>query len=135
MTLRRYYTDIEDTERMQDATRDALDAIDTERPFGTPTALKKDDYQAQLGEIVLCDPTDGALYITLPKVTKKDIGRHLTVKNYSASVNYVYIRVTDKTNGSIDKNFTQVFLGLAYQVRTFVVIGTDTWMQVAGVGF
>jgi hypothetical protein len=134
VTWRRYNTGVENAERIQDATRDCVEAIDTERPYGLPTSMKYADYQASFGEVVLTDPKDGQIYITLPKCEKKDIGKHVTVKKVSSLVTAVHIRVPTG-GGTIDSDFTSVVLGLAYQVRTFMVVGEDEWVQVSGVGF
>jgi hypothetical protein len=128
---RRYYED-ETLRQVQDATDKAFYEIDTERPWGEFTEVKTSTYHASFGEIVLCDPTGGAFTVYLPTAEAKDAGRQVTVKNYSASANH--ITVQDKGSATVDK-LSSIFLGLAYQVRTFVVRNANEWVQVGGVGF
>ena len=129
---RRYYED-ETLRQVQDATDKAFYEIDTERPWGTPTSdVKTSTYHAKFGEIVLCDPTSAAFTVYLPTATSEDAGRQVTVKNYSASTNH--ITVQDKGSATVDM-LDSIFLGLAYQVRTFVVRNANEWIQVGGVGF
>jgi hypothetical protein len=102
--------------------------VDVECAFGTPTELKTANCFAAYNDIVLCDPTNESFTVTLPKITEQDVGRHVIVKNYSASSNLIYVK--GKEGDMIDISFTSVFMPFPYQCRTFVVRRKGEWIQV-----
>lgn len=59
-------------------------------PDFTVTTVKTAAYQAQLDEVVLCDPTGGGFTVTLPDARNRD-GRTVVVKNASASTNTITV--------------------------------------------
>jgi hypothetical protein len=121
------YDGTETTVQIQDATESALTKVDTDRPWGTPTTIKKANCSVNFGDLVLCDPTGGTFTITLPPITTQDIGRRVTVKNYSISTTAIYIK--GKNSEKID-GLTSVFFALPYQCRTFVARNVNEWIQV-----
>lgn len=124
---KRIYDGTDITVQLQDSTESAFGEVDTERAFGTPTDLKTTNCFAAYGDIVLCDPTSTSFTVTLPEITAQDVGRHVTVKNYSTSTNAIYVK--GKGSDTIDL-LTSIFLVWPYQCRTFVVRRTGEWIQV-----
>lgn len=80
------------------------------------TSVKRDDYAAKLGELVLCDPTAGAFTVTLPRLSRADAGRHVAVKNTTSSTNVITVRASagqqvDKVDGyGINGSYDSVWL-------------------------
>lgn len=124
----RYYAD-EVARQLQDSTDSAMRDIDTERPWGTPTTdVKTSTYHASFGEIVLCDPSDGAFTVYLPAAEAQDEGRVVVVKNLSSSTNH--ITVQGKGGATIDSADSR-YLSIAWQVWTFVVRNANEWIRTA----
>jgi hypothetical protein len=114
-------------DQIQGSTRDAVNDVDTSKPFGTPTTIVSANYTAKFGEIVLCDPTKGQITISLPKSSKKDIGKHVIVKNLSASVNRIYI----KDNSGVVDLQTSVYMAGGYESQIWVCYDVSKWVKVA----
>jgi hypothetical protein len=125
--VKRVYDGTETTVQLQDSTESAFRDVDTERPWGTPTDLKTANCFAGFGDIVLCDPTGGAFTVTLPEITSQDVGKRVTVKNYSVSMNAIY--VVGKNGETIDL-LSSIFLAIPYQCRTFAARRVGEWIQV-----
>ena len=117
-------------ERIQDASRDSIESIDTDRPFGVPTEEQYSNYQSSFGEIVLVNPVNGTLIVGLPACTKADAGKLVTVKNYSAIAGTnIYVKPA-AADGTVDK-LASIYISLAYEVRTFAVVSENKWVQVS----
>jgi len=131
MVIKKYSTDNEILERIQDASRDGFDAIDTTKPFGMPTQVKKEDCMAKLGDFLIVDSSRGNLTVTLQRTTVKDKGKILAVKNiYSGTTNSVTILAQD--GGFIDDDTSFTLYG--NDTLLLFCIDVNKWVQIAGVG-
>lgn len=80
------------------------------------TDTKTKAYEARLGELVLCNPTGGAFTVSLPRLTPRDSGRHICVKNASSSLNVISVmaapgQTTDGVSGyAINGAYDSVWL-------------------------
>lgn len=61
------------------------------------------DYSPKLGELVLYDPTAGGFTVRLPKLTRADAGKEITLKRKTSSANVVlvYGHGSDLIDGAI----------------------------------
>jgi hypothetical protein len=114
-SYRRIYTGDRNLEAIQDSMVDEFHRLSAPSPWMKPTDRKTGDYTAVAGEMVVCDPTDGAFAITLPT---SNPGDHVIVKNVAASSNTITIRAAG--GGLIDS-------GAAVLITT----GGGWWMLVA----
>jgi lysophospholipase L1-like esterase len=55
------------------------------------SSVKTSAYTAQVGELVLCDPSGGAFQVTLPLASRANKGRRVGVKNTTASTNQITV--------------------------------------------
>ncbi len=91
----------------------------------TPTAVVQGNYSAKLGELVLVDPTSGALAISLPGAGRDDAGRELVVKNTTTSTNAITVRPP----GSVKINATTAWtMSTSLQSTRFCWDGTAWWV-------
>lgn len=65
------------------------DARHVER--AAPSAIVTSDYQAKLGELVLCDAPTAGLTVFLPHASGSDSGRGVRIKNATSGTNTVTI--------------------------------------------
>ncbi len=68
---------------------------DSDQHYGArykPTPIMRADYNAQLDELVLCDPTGGAFSVFLPDAQTHDSGREIIVKKATTSATAITIR-------------------------------------------
>ena len=90
----------------------------------TVTTTKTGAYNANLGELVRCDPTAGAFTVTLPTAVGAT-GRRVSIKIIAASVNAVTVGTTG--GQTIDGAATDVLVSGARTFATFVSDGAN-WL-------
>lgn len=126
-TPRRVESENPDIVAVVDAMAEMMDAIGRTVPLslGTPTAVKFEDYQARVGELVLVDPTDRSLTIYLPDISASEIGALVTIKNHSASTNTITLQ--PRGDAFIDGVPIQV-MAAARMCVPLVAISTTNWI-------
>jgi hypothetical protein len=95
-----------------------------QRWFVTP--IYKNNYEAKPNDFVRCDPTDGALTITLPSATRVAAGEQVIIKNVSDSTNL--ITVTARGTEKLDDQ-TSITIGTPHEALSFVSNGTN-WLVI-----
>lgn len=107
----------------QDVAR-RLDQNKHDRP--QPSSVKTSNYTARFGEYVKCDPTAGGFSVQLPRPTQADVGKHIWVKNISASANS--INLVPVPPALIETGNSASISGGGGET-TIVTDGRDYWMH------
>jgi hypothetical protein len=95
-------------------------------PFGAPTTVKHAEYSARLGDLVLCDASGGAFTVWLPKVTARDAGAVVSVKDAVGSAGIITVRPGDSS--ALIGAAASVDLSL-WAGSSFVVLSSTVWGQ------
>ena len=96
-------------------------------PLGSPTQLKSATYQAQHGDLVLCDASPGAFTVWLPPVSQRHVGSVVVVKDAVGSPNVVTVKPGDAA-ATIDG---QAFVELDSRgCRRLVALSPTLWGEV-----
>lgn len=82
-----------------DGVESAIRSLDDskDKPFGEPIDVIGVDSGAPLSKVVLCDPSAGALVLSIQPLSTMDIGKIIVVKNNSASTNTITIQCMGAT--------------------------------------
>lgn len=91
------------------------------RPYGAASTIIRSDMNVNFDRLVIVDPTNGALVLTLPRGNLSDIGRAVTVVNMTSDTTNITV---DAPNGLIDGSQSQTF-GVAWSLRQFLFLGRD----------
>lgn len=125
---RRIITDDRALQSLQDASSRALRKVNTDFPYGNPTEIQFSDYNAKFGELVLINPTN-APNITLPTISKDDIGKPISVLNTTNSQTAINIRTTD--GAYINSDFS-ASLQQQYRHMEFLPVSQTQWVIMYG---
>jgi hypothetical protein len=92
------------------ARRQLADLVNTmaaiaDGPRWIPTGFKTSNYNAAPWELVMCNPSGGAFFVTLPNAAAVQPGTSVAVKNTTASTNSITV---NSFGGSIDNISTFV---------------------------
>ena len=98
--------------------------------FGVPTSPVTSRCNAAYSDLVLCDPTGSGFTITLPPITASDIGRFVTVCNYTSSTNTIVVRCEDD-DATISGQVADTFK-VGYTRKTYLAVKTDLWVVMFG---
>lgn len=101
--------------------------LEPQEPFGQHTDVKRADYGARAGELVLCDPSNGAMVVYLPTLKNSDIGVLITIKNHSASTNAIKLQ---PSGGATIDGAATLSTTTARSVVVLVSVGTDQWVRI-----
>lgn len=111
---------------LERASQDALRRVDRDSARAPqPTIRVTGNYQAHMNELVLCDPRAGAFRVMLPKPTRGDSGRQVTVKNATGSTNNITV---DPGAAALDGAVGPIIMATAYYVLRFMTDGQAWWM-------
>jgi hypothetical protein len=114
-----------------EGTRQAVNKLenDADRPFGASKKIVGGG-TANYGELLVVNPTPGALTVSLPYARSADVDKVIIVKNNSASTNNVTILAAG--DDTIEGSSTLV-VGVARFSRTLKVIAQGEWAVIASV--
>lgn len=109
------------------AEREQREARRPIRPWGEPTIVKTKNYPAKSNELIVVDPTFGALTIYLPIIRRDFLGEGMAIVNASASTNT--ITVQPNSDATIDGAAT-VTITSAWGTIKLLAVTTTKWVTV-----
>lgn len=125
---RRYDTIDENTRNIQDASRDAFDEIDVERPFGIPKSISAST-SGKLGVFYFIEQPGDDVNVELQQITAADVGKVVSVKvSTLAPSTKTYTVKPSGTSVTID--------GFSYRtlnpgdIQVYMVLTKTLWVQV-----
>ena len=127
MTLRRYESVDEIFRKIQDASTDSFNQIDTERSFGSVKEVRVDT-NAKLGEYYFFEKPAADATLTLPPITKNDAGKIVSIKVGNSATKTITVRATG-TGVTIDGSATES--KTSGQFASYMVVNTSLWIRVS----
>ena len=129
MAIRRIITRDPTLQSILDSASRTFQAVADEPLYllGEPSSetIRAPGYICKFNQLTRVDPSQEALTIGLPRVTRVDIGKCVTVVNVTASANQVSVYPYLGTiNGA-----SSYSLAYAYFRRTFVCVGENKWID------
>lgn len=122
--------DVREVQQLSDALQRRTRQIDEDLllSFGAPTKIIHTDYQARVGELVLLDPSEGPLTVTLPGTTTEDVGRGITLINVGTSTSTVTVQAPGV---STINGVASVAVSGAFFVRQVMAAGLTQYLLTA----
>lgn len=129
--MRQHIADKPESQDLFEGARQAVTSLENnaDRPLGATRKIVGGG-AVNYGELLVVDPTPGALTVSLPSATAADTDKIIIIKNNSASTNNVTILSagSDVIDGS-----TTLIVGVARFSRTLKVIAQAEWAVIASV--
>lgn len=113
---------------IEDACRYSIDKINAKKLkfVSSVTPIHLTNCQAKIDTAVRCDPSSGAMTVTMPSITSDIIGQTLVVKNVSSSTNTITVKVA-RADHTID-NAASVSIANGYGSIIAQCVGQKEWI-------